>query len=817
MKLDLNGFWQGTCYDTDGKETFCFDGKVPGCVHTDLAGTKLPADLYYRDNADLCQWVEERDWAYCRSFCLEEVPENSQLVFEGLDVYADVYLNGKLLGSTDNMFIPHRFDVTQVLRRGENTLRVYFHSPIRRVAGLPPRKAAFGTFERIYTRRVQCTYGWDWVARFVTCGIWRDVYLEATSGFGLKDVYIYTESISCGSAQIVVEAEFENYEQGGIAELEILDPQGIRVYRQNWFCREPQLKAYIDLPNAKLWYPAGYGDQPLYILRLCGKETTFGIRTVSIRQLPDAPGSDYYDLCLAIKDSESGRKYDHNEEFSGFLLLVNDVPVLCKGANWVPCEPFPSAESEDKITQLLTLAREAGVNMLRVWGGGIFEKQHFYDQCDRLGLLVTQDFLMACGHYPEEDQSFLDALGKETAFAALALRNHPCLMWWSGDNENAVLGSDTAEDYRGRTAIHRGIGPVLERLDPRRRFLPSSPCGGNTYASKTVGTTHNTQFLGQDIFPYIMNGDMADYKAHFSQLLARFIAEEPTCGAACLPSLRRFMTDADIFDSDDMWQYHTKSNPSLSFTLFDMQQHFAEKVLGAFADGHDRFFKLKYGQFEWVRVSMENVRRHRGFINGIIYWMWNDCWPASSGWSFVDYYCLPKASFYSFKRCAGEMLISIDRQAGYDIYLCNDSLEAKEVALSVKYILSGRCVALQDICCTVDPACSEKVLTLPLTMLPEGAVLVCDGACGQWKDRAFYREGSLPLVPCEVHTERTENAFTVWSDTYVHAVELEGEFVFTDNYFSLLPGEKRTVACRSAFGTEGGKVTVTAYTMEEQQ
>ena len=813
MRLELNGQWHGVCYGESGEE-FTFTGSVPGCVHTDLAGSRLPADLYYRDHADLCRWVEDRDWVYERTFTLESVPQGAELVFEGLDTYADVYLNGRLLGSADDMFIPWRFAASG-LRQGENTLRVYFRSPVRQVADRPWRKASFGAYGRLYTRRLQCTYGWDWVARFVTCGIFREVYLEAREGFGVKNVYICSEHICGDSAQISVEAEFENYEQGGFAELEIRDPRGRVVYFHRWFRKEGFLKEYIDIPDAELWWPTGYGTQPLYTLTLCGKQWRFGIRTVQIRQLPDAPGSPYWETCLAIQDSPSGRRYDHNEAFSGFELLINGVAVMCKGANWVPSEPFPSAETPEKITHLLQLAREAGVNMLRVWGGGIFEQEHFYAQCDALGILVTQDFLMACGQYPEEEPWFLEALRKETEHAALTLRNHPCLMWWSGDNENAVNGSDEAEDYRGRAAIHQGIWPVLNRLDPKRRFLPSSPFGGKVYASKTVGTTHNTQYLGVSLFPFIMQTEMGDYKEHFASYLARFIAEEPTCGAACLPSLKRFMTEEDIFDSDAMWQYHTKSNPALSFTLFDMQLRFAQKILGDFSDGHDRYFKLKYCQYEWIRISMENIRRNRGFCNGIVYWMWNDCWPASSGWSFVDYFGLPKAAFYSFKRCAGALLSTIDKQDCFRIHLCNDSLETKTVQLTI-YALSGdglRRVTEAEV--NAGAACAQVALALPLGVLPAGGMLICDAACGQVHDRSFYREGKLPILPCEgVSMTRKGSSITVTAQSYVHAVELEGEYIFEDNYFSLLPGESRTVGCRPAKDGRSAEVALTAYTVE---
>lgn len=814
-RISLNGCWQGECIDATGTKKFDFTGNVPGCVHTDLAGTQIPDDIFYRNNTDECQWIENCDWRYSTVFTLSEVPSKAKLVFEGLDTYADIYLNRVFVGTVDNMFISHSFDVAYILKKGENRLEVHFGSPIKEVEKLENREGAFTT-ERMHTRRIQCTYGWDWVARFVTCGIWRDVYLDFTDSFAVKSAYIYTEQILTTSAQIVVEAEFENYQNGKVVEIEIIDHDNKTVYRHRKFCKEPFLKEYIDIPNAKLWYPLGYGNQPIYKLRICGKEFAFGIRTVTVLQLPDEKGSDYYNKCLEIKNSVSGEIYDKNEEFSGFQLLVNGTEIMCKGANWVPCEPFPSAEKDEKITELLNLAAESGLNMLRVWGGGIFEKQHFYNECDRLGILVTQDFLMACGHYPEEKADFIAQLQKETEFAAYALRNHPSLVWWSGDNENAVWGSDEAEDYKGRTAIHEGIMPVLNRLDPKRRFMLSSPCGGNTFASKTVGTTHNTQYLGDSIFPYIMDTDMTDYKEFFATLLARFIAEEPTLGAVSLPSLRRFMTDEDIFESDEMWNYHTKGNPCLSFTLFDLLLNFSRKVLGEFTNGKDRYFKMKYTQFEWIRVSMENIRRNRGFINGIVYWMWNDCWPASSGWAFVDYYCLPKASFYSFKRCAKRILASVDKKDGYEIYVCNDGLSEEKLKLSVSYIRNGEIKQFADKDIVINSSVSEKVISLPASAVPEDALLICNlTSGGKLVDRAFYKSGTLPMVPadCISVVSKTENSITVTADKYVHAVELEGEFVFEDNYFSLLSGESRTVMFRRSFGAQSDSITVSGYTV----
>ena len=454
--------------------------------------------------------------------------------------------------------------------------------------------------------------------------------------------------------------------------------------------------------------------------------------------------------------------------------------------------------------------------MLRVWGGGIFERQHFYNECDRLGILVTQDFLMACGSYPEEKPDFISQLLLETEEAAYALRNHPCLVWWSGDNENAVRGADDMETYKGRAAIHEGIIPVLDRLDPQRRFMLSSPCGGKFYASKTVGTTHNTQYLGESVFPFILDTDMSDYKEHFSQYLARFIAEEPTAGAISTPSLRQFMTEDDILGSTEMWEYHTKGNPALSTTLFEIFSSFARKVLGDYKDCADRLFKLKYAQFEWVRITFENFRRNRGFSNGMIYWMWDDCWPAAAGWSFVDWYGLPKASYYSFKRCAGELLTSIEKKTDFEISVCNDSLTDLQVTLSLSYLLEGELYRITDTVVTAKAASSFVALRLPEDVLPKGAVLICDALSGERQDRSFYKAGKLLIRPTDALrvTARKEDSVTLIADGYVHAAELEGSFVFSDNYFSLLPGESRTITFRNAEVGFDADITVSGYTVE---
>ena len=816
-KTYLDGAWQLFCECTGNLKA-----TVPGCVHTDLAAAGIIGDIFWRDNNKQYTWIEDCDFTYSRTFCAESEGKVS-LVFEGLDTYADVYLNGKKIGEADNMFIQHSFDVSGLIFSGENTLEVRFRSPIREVEGCPKLKGAFTT-ERLYTRRMQCSYGWDWLDRFVTCGIHKSVYLAYDNGADIDSVYVYTENIDSFSAQICTEFYFKNYEAGAIANVQIIAPDGSVAAHTSFFADRDMMVRRFDITEPQLWYPAGYGEQPLYTIKVCiGEncfEERFGIRTIKILQLPDKEGSEYWQIADEAQQTKAGKRYSKNEEFSGFSVIVNGIKVLCMGGNWVPCEPFASAETPEKIRLIVKRAKEMGCNFIRVWGGGIFEQKVFYDACDEQGMLVAQDFLMACGDYPEKEQWFIDALTRESEYAVKYLRNHACLAWWHGDNENAVRGSDTQEDYIGRDSALGGIAPQIYKHDHSRQFLPSSPYGGNFYASVTSGTAHNTNYIDM-LFNYFNDCDCIDYKEVLGDFSARFISEEPVFGAQNRSSMLKCMTEDDLLkdESEEIFLFHTKTNPPLKRHLFADIRSFAEKVLGGFDDAEDKFFKYKYIQYEWVRVVFENCRRHLGYCNGLIFWMLNDCWPAAAGWSFVDYYCLPKQAYYSFKRCAKNIVGALCKKNGsYELTVSNilptsQKFDVKAYALDMQnnfsvidtYIASGEVGAY-----------SNENIKLPFD-LNDGTLVVCDVTCDGITDRCFYKSGALPLVCCDGDVRvvsRTENSITLVADRYVHAVELEGQYIFDDNCFSMMPMEERTVNFEEYQNDGGDDFTVKAYTIK---
>lgn len=804
----LNGEWNCKGLGPDGEELF-LSANVPGCVHTDLLKNSPINDIFYRDNAESVQWIERWDFTYTKTFFVDYLEENAFIIFEGLDTYCDIYLNGFKIGSADNMFIPHEYCVDNIIHQGENTLEVRFFSPIKMTKDLPPRPAAF-TSERLYTRRIQCTYGWDWVGRFVTMGIFRDVRLEFRKPNSISSAYVYTKNINPYSAQIALEANISNL----IIDLDdilitILDPDENQIYAKKRRILDAAIYETIDIPTPRLWYPIGYGEQPLYTLVLATSNSTqrikFGIREVTVLQIEDTPDSEYYKKCCELRQLKHLQQWDHNESFSGFIVLVNGVKIMCKGANWIPCEPFPSAETPEKIEKLVFLAADAGVNMLRVWGGGIFEQPAFYDACDKMGILVTQDFLMACGSYPEEDDYFIEQLKKESKAAALALRNHPCLAWWSGDNENALSGNENILNYSGRRAAFEGIAPVIRQYDPYRLFFPSSPYGGIPYASATKGTTHNTQFLGS-IFEYILKSDFADFREYLSQFLARFNAEQPILGMPFISSLRKFLTNDDIFGENTyMLEYHTKNNPYLGeFTIFNYVDMMTRKLFGEYKDGVDRVFKMQHLQCEWVRISMELYRRNKWFSSGIIYWMFNDCWPAAVSWSIIDYYGKPKPAYYAFKRGAKPVIAAIDEKNGKrSVYVCNDSLKSVSGKGEI-YLLntkSNQIIWSQPFEFSVRENISEKVLEFDsrdiLKLETKETILICDINGDFGSDRAFFVSSSYRNKDFGngklIILEQTAEYITVTADGYVHIAVLDVPYILEDNCFPLLKDEVRKI------------------------
>lgn len=835
--LSLDGPWRLVGRDRHSDATLALDAEVPGHVHLDLLRAGRIPDPFWRDQADACQWVEQWDWTYEREF---DVPADqagrwATLDFAGLDTFATLHLNGQLLGRTANMFVPHRFEAGPRLRAGRNVLRVRFDSIWRHVEGKPrDAECAFENQERLYVRRMQCTFHWDWVHRFVSAGIWRPVTLRFHDRARVDDLFVSTREIDraggdtarARSARLRVRWETDlRRDEPATAALDILDPDGVSV----WFACRPvapgreaaELDATLALPA--LWWPNGSGAQPLHsaILRLLDqdgveldrREVRFGVRTVRIERVTDLPGGPEERRTRELRarhPERDGRNGDAPGE--SFAVLVNGERIYCKGGNWVPADPWPSRVSASHYDRLLRLAREAHVNCLRAWGGGIYELPAFWEACDRLGILVCQDFMTACAHYPERDEAFLAAMRAEAPAAIRALRNHPSLAWWIGDNENGMKFDFDDPATAGRKVAEEILRPALAALDPDRPFVPTSPFGGRPNNSQTIGDVHLSAL------PYDqagMNRDWRDYRRWIEDSIGRFNSECVTAGSPSPRSLRRFLSAEDIADPNSpMWYFHTKDNPYTDLRLFDVQRLGAEKLFGPLRDPRDFVPRNEYFQYEITRLTIEAARRQKGYNQGLLFWMFNDCWPAT-GWSFVDYYGTPKAAWFAMKRAFAPVIASIE-DAGdrYRVWVCNDRLEPVVARLSLSLAPWTGAARWRLPPFAHRAAANSSAVAIEVTKadLPahSDAVLVCDLSAEDglrhraWHHGGFPSEMSPPATKVHMKScgslSACEGEIELSTETYARVVHLEADADFEDNYFDLLPGEKRIIRWRSHDG-----------------
>jgi len=406
---------------------------VPGEIHQDLVRAGRLPDPYFGDNEPKSAWVHERDWWLRRSFTVTPETLAAELVFDGIDTFATIFLNHRAIGTADNMFRQWRFDVRRVLRPGVNELVVCLHAPNAACEALAARfgdlRGSCNFAPILHARKAQYSAGWDWGACLTTIGLWKPVRLEAWTG------------ARPGNVRITTTATTVHVESDAAARVEIFDPAGQLVGTGHT----------VTIPQPQLWWPAGYGEQPLYRAVVDGREFAFGFRTVRL-------------------------------ERESFRLEVNGVPIFCKGANWIPAHPA-------NVAGLLERARAAGMNMLRVWGGGVYESDEFYRHCDRLGILVWQDFPFCYGPVPEY-AAFRENVIAEVRENIARLRNHPSLALWCGNNETQWYfprESNIGFDY-----FHELLPALCAELNPDRPYWPGSPWSDNDEPnSPRSGNQHN--------------------------------------------------------------------------------------------------------------------------------------------------------------------------------------------------------------------------------------------------------------------------------------------------------------------------------------
>jgi beta-mannosidase len=777
---------------------------VPGCVHTDLLANKLIEDPFYRDDEPKLQWIGKTDWEYQTTF---DVPadllrrEHVELVFEGLDTYAAVTLNGSPLLEADNMFRTWRVDAKRLLKPGANTLHILFRSPINEVLPVMakmgyqlPAVNDQGEKTSPLTRKAPYQYGWDWGPRFVTSGVWRPVSLEAWDTARVESLRVVQNQIGRDSAQLT--AEVEVVSTGATDAVVVVENATDRAAP----ARQPvklaaganKVAVNFEITKPRLWWPNGMGDHPLYDLRarllVGGKQVDeraarTGLRTVELRQQPDREGK-------------------------SFTFVVNGVPVFMKGANWIPADSFPTRITRERYRQLVESARDANMNMLRVWGGGIYESDDFYELCDEAGILLWQEFMFACSMYPG-DQPFLDNVRAEAADNVKRLRNHPSIVIWCGNNEVETawqhwgwkqnLPAKLWDDYK---KIFHGVLPeVVAEYDPARPYWPSSPSSNleDDPDSQKMGDVHYWQ-VWHAAAPF------TEYEKQHPRFMSEYgfqsFPQIETVNAYTIPS------DHDI-QSPVMLAHQKHPRGNQLIREYMLREYPEPKDFDSF------LYVSQVLQAEGIKVGAEHLRRIMPHNMGSLYWQLDDDWPVAS-WSSIDYYGRWKALQYYARRFYNDLLISPHPEGGnVEFYVVSDRTQPTPAELVVTlFDFDGRALSENRKSVEVAPLASRSYLTLTQDELlrghdPKTVFLDCELRIGSGKlvssNRLFFRpfkELQLPTPHVTTDAARARGGFTVTlkSDRFARAVYLSAEGAdgaFSDNYFDLIPGREVKVEFRA--------------------
>ncbi len=817
--ISLDGQWELAGFSPDKFNHYTLEGTVPGQVHPDLQRAGIIPDPFWRNNAELCQWPEKWQWTYKKVF---DVPASFKqdwtvMQFDGLDTYSDIFLNGTKLGSTNNMFLPYEYDVKNILKEKGNVLEVIFHSPteIEKVKNAQKKYPAAYESSRVYTRRMQCTYGWDWVHRFVTMGIWKSCRLVSYPNARIEDLFVYTESIGANNAKLNLEfSSTMKDEDARKAKLTISDPDNRVVWEKSFRVNDPLMKFEADINNPQLWWPNGAGEQHLYYVtailyddqnnEIQRKFVETGIRTASIEQIPDATGSG-----------------------SSFTIVINGKRIFGKGGNWVPADPFPSRVTAAHYNKILRQAHDAGMNVLRVWGGGIYEPEAFWQACNKMGIMITQDFMLACADYPTTDPEFVASLEKEFAANICLQRNNPSLIYWAGDNELG-LNFKPSDNWYGKEMHQSMTAPLVRSMDPSREFRLTSPLGQDPTTTNSLisGDCH----LGAQFNYDIINGGLDSlllYKNFIKKITGRYMSESVAGGIPPKRTLLKFMNEADL-ENNFMIDFHmhdpaTRGLHAVSFIeLFETQ---AQALFGDPGDNNDRRLRqLEYIQYEFIRLTMESARQRKFYSSGVQFWMFNDCWPAAT-WSMTDYWGGRKAGWYGMAAGCRPVIAASDVADGKILWsVCNDMLEDVKVKVVVRVQpVSGKATFKKEVSIHVKENTSVVAMELDLdeikSKLGDNAVLVCDISYG---NNGYDRATWVPNMPQDVNYVRTNlevsesrsddsGEITIRTDNWARVVTLDADVDFEDNYFEMLPGETRTIKWKAGDKNFSGKINVTCW------
>ncbi|MGA7831514.1 MAG: glycoside hydrolase family 2 protein [Terracidiphilus sp.] len=833
--LALDHGWQFRQVKAEATEADWLPASVPGDVHLDLAANKKIPDPFYRDNEAKLQWIENQGWEYRLSF--EVAPSllarsNVDLVFDGLDGAAVVYLNGAEMLRTGNSFRIWRVSAKNHLHAGKNLLRVVFPSATKaaeEAAASDFFRLRSKTADKTYLRKPAYEYGWDWGPRFVTSGIWKPVRLEAWDKARISDFHIRQRDVTKEVAHLDAEVEIEAASAVSEKVSVQMSSDGAPLIVVTTASLHPGrniVDVPIEIPQPKLWFPVGYGDQPLY-------EFTARMGTTR-RDFITEVGSGRYPVDertvkTGLRSIELHRVPD--KWGRSFEFVVNGIPVFAKGADVIPFDSFPNRVTTANYRRILESARDANMNMIRLWGGGYYESEEFYEICDELGLMVWQDFMFGNDWQPGT-YAFKQNIEAEAEDQVRRLRNHPSIVLWCGNNE-----TESAFEWAPRPGLpddvkflmwqdylteFSGILPrVVARLNPETPYWPSSPSADYEALSDHYQSgDHHDWSVWHGRVPF------SEYEKHHW----RFVSEY---GFQSFPEMRTVESFTQPEDRTGIFTpvmlAHQKNNEGNSII-----QDYIAKDYPAPKDFASFLYVSQVVQAEGIKIGAEHWRRSRPETMGSIFWQLNDCWPVAS-WSSIDYYGRWKALQYYARRFYAPVLVSPHVEDGaLKVYIVSDKVKAEPATLRVRLMdFDGKVLLEETRKLDVAPLASQVYLEWPLKKLADAgatdtthvfvtADLTAVG--GEISRNLVYlapvKEIHLKVAQLKVETTGAKGSYKIRVASPVLARSVYLSFgnldvQLSDNYFDLRPGETAEITATSAASLDALKAQMKVISLTD--
>jgi len=798
-RIDLTGTW--TLQRDDSSKMI--PAMVPGDTHSALLAAGEISDPYWGKNELELQDLGNQDWSFTRTIevTAELLEEDSIFLnFDVLDTVAEVSVNGKRVGDSANMFVRQRFEIKKQLVLGSNEIMVTLKSPVKAAKALidkmpyaiPTGSAPVASPHRNMLRKVQCHSGWDWGVCLMVSGIYGNTWLGATSAGRIESV-VTTQAHCDEACKVTIECEVLAVNDLE-TELQVTCGTATTSKRVALTKGLNLIETTVTIDAPKLWWPNGHGDQPLYDLTVsvAGDEVRkrIGLRTIELVNDEDDIGLSMY-------------------------FKVNGRPIFCKGADWIPCDALPARQTHDVYDDLLSSAVDANMNMLRVWGGGQYENDAFYELCDEKGLLIWQDFMFACSLYPATPE-FLANVREEAEYQIKRLRDHACLALWCGNNENiaALKWYQESRDNRDRYLVdydrlNEGVlGNAVDKLDPTRTFWPSSPSGGRGDYS--------------DCFHDDSRGDMHYWEVwhggksmdSFYSVIPRFCSEFGYQSFPSAETIRSYAPDNQLNVTSPVLEHHQRNTGGNS------------KIIEMFS----RYFRMPegFGNFVYlsqvlqglaIKTAVEHWRHLQPTCMGTVYWQLNDNWPVCS-WASIEYGGKWKLLHYMAKRFFEPTIASAFQHADgtLELWVTNDEARERHCKVTARVFDFAGKILKEKVYDVTAPAggakCLEKQDTGTWVEQRDAAfmhlTLEVDGEVFQ-NEHFFttYKQCELPEARIETSAKQEGDniAVTLTANAPAFYVSLEHEGirgVFDDNCITLLPGQPRTLVFKPK-----GKVTAT--------